>query len=786
MKKVLVLCLAFCLGGRLVAFSQEKVYVHFDRSVYSPGETIWFKAYLASGFEPSTVSKTLYFDWYDATGKLLKHAAAPVVEASAGGQFEVPPGYRGAFVHVRAYTRWMLNFDTAFLYDRDVAVVGGLPGGRVGSEASASRTRGVQLSRASLRFFPEGGGLVAGLPCKVAFKAGNGWGMPVAVTGVVQGSDGSFVDSLRVEQDGMGSFFIRPEPGVDYWAMWTDGSGSRFRSELPVAAAEGVALQVQPHAGESTVIVRRSAHGASLLNLLVQMNRDTVYAAQLNLASQAEVAVQVPLAGLPAGVLRYRLIDAAGKPVAERVSFVNSRMDPLPVDVRVLTRGLGRRGLNAIEIVVRDSVFTNLSVAVTDGELPEGGADVGAEAGAVAGSDVGATAGSAVGRLSDLEMLTDGWLDGAQQGGLAEMRYPPDSGYLELRGRVKEAVAGQPVMLILESKDSSKKRLLVPVGPRGDFVQPGLVFYDTVKVYYGVKGLEVGTNLIAGPAPRGFAGSGSSGGLPGFTGSAFSGGVSGFTGGLAADTAGFSRVRYFEDEAAGREKKRQAMLLAAVTVKGHVKRPVDVLDDKYATGIFKRQAGYQFDVKDDVLAVHSTDIFAYLKQVVPGLEVQYKDGYPVVKWRQSTPGFFVDEAGMRADLVGDIPIADIAYVKVFYPPFLMGGVVNPRAGAIAIYTRKGEDVKPAPTKGLKYKLVEGYAEERPFYSPDYSVEAGGQADFLPDVRPTLYWNPYVFADAATRSVRIQFYNNDVSRKLRVVVEGMNATGRLIHVEKIIE
>ncbi|HWB91628.1 MAG TPA: hypothetical protein VG605_07240, partial [Puia sp.] len=260
-----------------------------------------------------------------------------------------------------------------------------------------------------------------------------------------------------------------------------------------------------------------------------------------------------------------------------------------------------------------------------------------------------------------------------------------------------------------------------------------------------------------------------------------------------ADTAGMRRMRYFEDLARDREKKRQAMLLQAVTVKGHARRPVDVLDEKYATGIFKREVGYQFDVKDDPLALHSTDIFAYLKQVVPGLEVQYKDGYPVVKWRQATPAFFVDEEGMQADLAGDIPITDIAYVKVFYPPFLMGGVVNPRAGAIAIYTRKGEDVKRIPTKGLSYKLVKGYAEERQFHSPDYSVEPAGQArysgdltrqaDFLPDVRPTLYWNPYVFVD---RSVRLQFYNNDVSRKLRIVVEGMNASGRLIHVEKIIE
>jgi hypothetical protein len=252
------------------------------------------------------------------------------------------------------------------------------------------------------------------------------------------------------------------------------------------------------------------------------------------------------------------------------------------------------------------------------------------------------------------------------------------------------------------------------------------------------------------------------------------------------DTTGIGRTQFFSGEEASREKKRQAMMLAAVTVNGRVKRPVDVLDDKYATGLFRRDAGYQFDVKDDVLALHSTDIFYYLRQVVPGLEVQYKNGYPVVRWRQTTPTLFVDEVGMKADLVADIPITDIAYVKVFHPPFMLGGAVNPRAGAIAIYTKKGEDVKPLPTKGLNYKLVEGYQSERQFYSPDYSVDPTGQTDFLPDVRPTLYWNPYVFTDANTHTATISFYNNDVSTKLRIVVEGMNAAGKLTRVEKIIQ
>jgi hypothetical protein len=634
---------------------------------------------------------------------------------------------------------------------------------------------------------------VAGLISKVAFKANNQWGIPVAVSGIVQGSDGSVIDSLTTEHDGMGSFFIKPVPGVTYSATWTDGSGKTFHSDLPPASAGGANLQVQPHADQSMVIVRRTNdhlhEGLTSLYLLVHMNQHVVYAARLLMDEKLEVAVQVPTAALPTGVLQFTLFDAGWKPVAERVSFVNNSLHLFTSSVNVITGSIGKRGRNELEISVPDSVFSNMSVSVTDGDLPGGNDDIVSQLllcddvkGAVYHPSYYFSGGNpAAAKQLDLVMLTHGWRrfkwQDVVRGKMPEIRFPPDTNYLEIRGKVapdrlKDLAADQQVMLILQTKDSSRKKLMVSVSPDGSFIQKGVTFYDTLRVFYdfpgnkklsGAKAVEIGNNLL--PAPK-------------------VGGVTGLSG-VSADTGGNSRAHYFADEEAGREKKKAAMLLAAVTVNGRKKRPVDDLDDKYATGIFKRDAGYQFDVKDDPLAQHSVDIFYYLKQMVPGLDVQYKNTFPILKWRQTTPTLFVDEVATRADLVADIPITDIAYVKVFHPPFMLG-VVNPRAGAIAIYTRKGEDVKPLPTKGLNDKLLEGYETERQFYSPDYSVDVTGQANFLPDVRPTVYWNPYVLTDAVTHSARLEFYNNDVSRKLRVVVEGMNADGKLTRLEKIIQ
>ena len=61
---------------QLVKFNKnprEKVYLHFDKPFYIPGETIWYKAYLvnAAGNIPSSLSKIIYTELLDKDGKVI-------------------------------------------------------------------------------------------------------------------------------------------------------------------------------------------------------------------------------------------------------------------------------------------------------------------------------------------------------------------------------------------------------------------------------------------------------------------------------------------------------------------------------------------------------------------------------------------------------------------------------------------------------------------------------------------------------------------------------------------
>jgi len=193
-----------------------------------------------AGFDPSDYSRSIYFDWYDEAGKLLRHEAAPIFEASAREQFDIPAGYTGKFLHVRAYTRWMLNFDSAFLFNKNIPVVQTAAGSRLSQTASTAKPI------SSLQLFPEGGDLVNGLLSRVAFKAVNSFGLPVKIRGVIRSGSGDLVDSLTIEHDGMGSFFLQPAEGERYTGSWTDEYGNNYTTPLPIARKTGATLQVQP------------------------------------------------------------------------------------------------------------------------------------------------------------------------------------------------------------------------------------------------------------------------------------------------------------------------------------------------------------------------------------------------------------------------------------------------------------------------------------------------------------------------------------------------------------
>jgi hypothetical protein len=124
---------------------------------------------------------------------------------------------------------------------------------------------------------------------------------------------------------------------------------------------------------------------------------------------------------------------------------------------------------------------------------------------------------------------------------------------------------------------------------------------------------------------------------------------------------------------------------------------------------------------------------------------------------------------------------EVAYIK-YIPNIVIGGTFSTTEGALYVYTKNGNE-KKAVVKGIPAVYIKGYTIQKEFNIPDYT---DNHIRIQPDLRSTLYWNPNLQLDKDNTTFKINFYNNDISKKILLKIEGINASGHLIYIEKTIE
>jgi hypothetical protein len=330
--------------------------------------------------------------------------------------------------------------------------------------------------------------------------------------------------------------------------------------------------------------------------------------------------------------------------------------------------------------------------------------------------------------------------------------------------------------VFMQAKDSSRQLFFLSIDSTGKFKQDGLVFFDTVSVFYQFNN----NKFLANKSVVNF----SNGTLknPGTVKPDSAWRVP-----MPVDTSLLNRGKYFarEAERLKPELEKKVKTLETVTVKARTKSKQQIMDEKYTSGLFTGGDATTFDLTEDMSALGSLNIFSYLQGRVAGLQITTGGGGTSLQWRNATPSLFLNEMPVDVQAIENIPVTDIAYVKAFRPPFF-GAIGGGAGGAIAIYTKKGADVTSTNSNigGLDKTRLTGYAVPKEFYSPDYSKETTN-AD-LPDIRSTLFWQPYILTDKNNHKITINFYNNDVTKRIRIILEGMNEDGQLTRVEKLID
>jgi hypothetical protein len=760
-------------------YQPEKVYLHYDKASYYAGETIWFKAYLMEAFLPARGSKTLYIDWVSDNGSVLYHSVSPVVDAVTTGQFEIPGDYTGNFIHIRAYTKWMLNFDTAFFYSKDLRVLTKNP--------VAKSSKPVIIP--SVAFFPEGGDAITGISNRIAFKATDQFGRPVRIRGVVQDNKGVVIDSLKTLHDGMGSFHLIPREGTSYSAKWKDEKGAEHVTPLAAAKSAGISMQLVSNGTRRNINLIASADipdQLKTLHLVGTLNQRMAFKSDVAMTAGGSARRIIPTENFTSGILVITLFDSEWNPIAERICFVNNHDYSFQTSMEVEHWGLSKRKKNQLKITLPDSlVGASLSISVTDAAIEKDTSDNIISHFLLASEIKGrvynpayyfSNTGDSVEQHLDLVMMTNGWRrfkwPDIVKGKLPLISFPKDTNYLTLSGKIfgvptSQLSGKESIALLVKEKDSATKLMILPIERTGEFGDPNVLFFDTLQVYYSLKSKFLSLAEARFMTAR----------LPAPNYVAFS---KNFLYNPFYDTSGVYRHSLLADKSLELMNIQKGTMMENVIIKTKQKSTVQVMDEKYASGMFQGGDGYQFDLVNDPLASSYMNILNYLQGKVAGLQIS-SGSPPALSWRGGAPQLYLDEIQTDADMITSIPVTDVAYVKVFRPPFMGGfGGAN---GAIAIYTRRGNDAQTT-SKGLSANKISGYTPIKEFYAPNYD-SFDPRNEHL-DIRTTLFWDPEINDNKKNKTILVSFFNNDVTESFRVVIEGMTKDGLLTHMEQIME
>ena len=347
------------LAARLAAFGrtipQEKVFLHLDNTSYQLGDTIWFSAYTrrTDTGRPSDVSGVLYVELYGQEGYMIERKLIQMKEGRGTGFFALTKQIQYAgFYEIRAYTRWQLNwgcfehehtsdatdyFDTKRqakeffrdyekLYSR-VFPVYDKPDepGEFNHDMTLRAMRRNYASDAekrelTLSLFPEGGNLVEGLPCRIAFEAAWNDG---------EWAEGSLVyagDTAKTMNRGRGLFELVPKKGMETDVLFVSKSGETVRAKLPKAEQTGVAISLSQEA--SSVNLRLShtpdLSADSLALCLMHEGRQVFNSKSVNSEYNLDTLL------VEAGVYQLTVFDVKGRVFADRLFFSrgNETLEP--------------------------------------------------------------------------------------------------------------------------------------------------------------------------------------------------------------------------------------------------------------------------------------------------------------------------------------------------------------------------------------------------------------------------------------------------------------------------
>ena len=631
--------------------------------------------------------------------------------------------------------------------------------------------------RVAVKFMPEGGDLVPGVPQIVAFRAERSDARTAEVEGVVTTKDGDTVARFASEHDGMGSFLIIPKTGERYVATVAARTGDTLRVELPEVDDDGYALAAVQTPDEVRYRVNRDPDKEfEPMTVVAHVRGKCIGIQNLNPMNPTG---RWKTDSIPEGILHLVLIDSSLRTRSERILFVahphdRERWEAASDKPRYEPR---QKVVIRIRLTAADStpLGADCSVSVTDRKTVATdslGEDI--RANLLMTSDIRGYVRNpgyyfrdespATRHHRDLLMRTRGWrrFDFAKIADTAAFRPERFCEHGQfIAGHVTGMMGKDAPLARVTAVALNRENVFgtAVADERGNFLIDGLDFRDTTLFMVTAKtrrGKPVQAVAIEESYPR-----------PAFL----------RKNPFEPETEKNAMNRYLENTKKGlldlngeKVYELPGAVVRAVDPRKPKANSYGTLYDTTALAKYKPMSLYNYIVFLPSVVRVGGDLFVKRKGLPIPQELAFDMFYAPVSLSLNGKGCALSD-------LTDYTVDDVLYINHIHKTET--AMIGEYPYHIEIILKEGVSAIRSEIK--MYRTI-GYAESVEFYSPIYDTPEK-IADEKPDIRTTLYWNPYLQI-GPDGTAQIEFYSNDhKNQQYDIAIEGITPDGKTCRYRK---
>ena len=801
-------------SAQIERYPQEKLHLHTDKDSYIAGDTIWLRAHCADAatHRPVAASRYVYVELRDDRRALVRRIKLLSRDSVYSGYLPTQSLERFGDYSLTAYTLYMRNPGPEYFFKKPLTIWPYQESRRTQRNTSVRKVSDFDVS-----FFPEGGYLIDGYDCCVAFKALGDDGGLVEVTGVLKNDREEVVDTLRTLHGGMGCLRFTPHTGERYYAECTMEGGKTERFDLPASRNTACVLKILQTEENFTVLPISGRPLPKGLKLLVHCRGNICYHKPWNYDYASLIFRR---SDLPGGILQILLLDKAGNALSERLVF--NRGEELATTDMQVRGSLKQRTKVTLAVSATDPdggpAAGDFSIAVTDRAAVPSATSGSIYSTLLLTSELRGTIetpdwyfeGQDAARVTALDalLLTQGWrrydVPELMKKEYVEPQYPLEVGQ-EIAGRINKGGLWNR----RKKLDRYEMRMIVPrwhyssqapIDKEGRFALNGFDFPDSTLFVLrpaAAKGLlpEAYVKVARDSFPE-------VGTLPRVP---------------ETDAANpyLAQARHYIEQRGQTDMRNVLIDTVVVThrIRQEMKSPEQRLASNSWTAEQIKESGAGtileclarmpgIKVSDYSISYRGTGaLFVVDGQLEEPVDMQASaSGFPLTGMVRSSRnvsrgaasglggiarpdglgGFTQFTLAQQVmclsyplEMVSRIDLID-SHDSALYIPWAKGAVVS-------ITLKKGKEWEDAvalmPSVDVAIASPLGYQTPAEFYAPAYATEKARRS-MVPDYRTTLYWNPSVEFDETGRAT-VEFYTSDAPADYDITIEGITQTGKIV-------